>query len=271
MSLRMRVADFAARAIPRSLAAKVRENPLGTIARSALNAVVPADLQVVVVRSGPLAGARMLLDLKQEKGFFAGTFEPWIQDTMVERLAPGDCAWDVGGHVGYHTLLLQRLIAPGRVVVVEPSPDLLERLAANIELNGVREHVTIVEAAAADEDGTLSLVRHQHAIENSVGAAGNGDVAIRAVRLDSLLGEHPAPALVKMDIEGGERAALEGARRLLDDVRPLWLMELHWDRGLAALDTLEAHGYRCRPFVGREDVRQELARGGTRHVLAEPQ
>jgi len=271
MNLGMRMTGYATRVVPRRLALRVRESKtFGRLARSAVNAVVPAELQTVEVAGGPLLGARMRLDLKREKGFWAGTFEPWVQDTLVERLGFDGCAWDVGAYVGYHTLLLHRLAGPDHVVALEPDPDLRARLLENLDLNDARG-VHVIPAAAAAVDGTLTLQRHLDPIQNSVDKPGTcGTVTVDAVRLDSLLADHPAPTVVKMDIEGGEVAALEGAEKLLHDIRPLWLMELHWQPGAAALDCFEAAGYEWRPIDRDDDVRAELLAGGTRHVVVEP-
>jgi hypothetical protein len=63
----------------------------------------------------------------------------------------------------------------------------------------------------------------------SVGDSPCPRIAVPAVSLDDLVfGEgRRAPDLVKMDIERAEREALQGARRLLSEVKPKLLCEVH--------------------------------------------
>ena len=58
---------------------------------------------------------------------------------------------------------------------------------------------------------------------------------------------NPAPAAVKMDIEGGEVLALPGMRRILQDQHPLLLLELHGPESeRVAWETLTSVGYTLR-------------------------
>ena len=59
---------------------------------------------------------------------------------------------------------------------------------------------------------------------------------------------HPAPQVVKMDIEGGEVLALPGMRRLLREHPPLIFLELHGPQAAQVTwDMLYTVGYRlCR-------------------------
>ena len=49
-----------------------------------------------------------------------------------------------------------------------------------------------------------------------------------------------------MDVEGVEGIVVAAATRLLDEVRPTWLIELHGEGGAAAYETLVEHGYSVR-------------------------
>lgn len=64
---------------------------------------------------------------------------------------------------------------------------------------------------------------------------------VETVTLDSLLDSHPAPELLKIDVEGGEPAVLRGAERLLAERRPAILIEINHR---SAADLLRRHGYR---------------------------
>jgi FkbM family methyltransferase len=84
---------------------------------------------------------------------------------------------------------------------------------------------------------------------------------------DAALASHPAPALVKMDIEGAEAAALRGAGKLLAEVRPILLCELHGTAD-AVMDVLDEHGYEVTT-VGEPGVSPREAQWYV-HILATP-
>jgi FkbM family methyltransferase len=162
---------------------------------------------------------------------------------FLERvLRPGAVAVDVGAYIVFHTLVMARLVGPsGRVHALEPEPRnfrLLARAVAEAGLTQVRLH----EVAAAAGPGTLTL---------HVGAANRGDhrlapaadarrrLTVRAVAVDALLAGEARVAVVKIDVQGAEVAALAGlgetlARhqgiRLLCELSPSLLARAGADR-----------------------------------------
>lgn len=99
------------------------------------------------------------------------------------------------------------------VLAFEPDPQTYRRLAAAI---AGRSGWSAIEAGVHASAGTLAFDA------NGAGSAcidSTGAATVRVVRLDDACrGFHPT--LVKMDVEGAERAALEGARALLESDRP---------------------------------------------------
>lgn len=163
---------------------------------------------------------------------------------------PGDAVIDAGAHLGSITL---PLAASGcRVLAVEASSKNARLLRASVAYNGFRD-VTVVHAAAAAAEGSLSFY--------SDGAWGwvvpPGEAAtevVPAVRLDDLAGElgWTRVAAIKIDIEGGELAAIAGLERILSrsDAPALYYesnLHTHHHAGTSAgqvVAALEAHGYR---------------------------
>jgi hypothetical protein len=97
------------------------------------------------------------------------------------------------------------------------------------------------------------LVAESNGMGKAEGSAGRQDVAyattveVPGLSLDEYLAAHPdfPPQVIKLDIEGGEVLALPGMRALLQDVRPLLLLELHGPEAIAlAWETLTRGGYR---------------------------
>jgi FkbM family methyltransferase len=190
-----------------------------------------------------------------------GVYEPQETRLVTRVLGPGMTFVDVGAHWGYFTLIAAaRVGAAGTVVSLEPDPRSFRRLRDNVERNRLHR-VCLLAVAAADVEATRRLCGYEEGAENSgvsrlaaeaVAAAASFEV--RARPLDAIargLGLARID-LVKMDIEGGEAAAVAGMRDLLDAhaVRRL-LLELH-PAALAALGR------------GVEDVYRPLARAGYR-------
>lgn len=183
---RLRLAAWCARLIPGNVALRMYDVPwLAGSIRQILNALVPQEPEAVEVARGPLAGVRLILDLRREKYLWLGTYEPWVQDVIVARLRPGDVAWDIGAFVGYHTLLMRRVCGPGSVVAVEPDTSNRARLVVNLAANGATD-VYVVGKAVGAREGTARLRRHEvHAPQAQVAADGE---------IDRGADDHPGPS-----------------------------------------------------------------------------
>jgi len=130
-------------------------------------------------------------------------------------------------------------------------------LRRNAERNGMGQ-VRVVEAAVWSATGQVSFARAGEASNRTQGrvtAAADGGaelLTLPAVTLDDVVfaQNNPPPALVKMDVEGGEWEALQGARRMLSDIGPRLLCEIHepgqMDRFRAFL---EGFGYATEPWA----------------------
>jgi FkbM family methyltransferase len=77
-------------------------------------------------------------------------------------------------------------------------------------------------------------------------------IQVKVCRLDTLVasGELPAPNVIKLDVEGAEAMALQGARNVLKTYSPYLDIELHGAQ--AARDVLEvlwSVGYHCFGYL----------------------
>ena len=136
-------------------------------------------------------------------------------------LCAGDLAFDIGAHVGNRTRAFAALGC--RVVAVEPQPAVAALLRL---LAGRLPGVTVVEQAVAERVGRATLAvsdrtptvstltaEWRDAREHDTGFAGvewNRQVEVETTTLDALIGQFGEPAFVKLDMEGGELAALHG-------------------------------------------------------------
>lgn len=214
-----------------------RIRPLAHWLRASLNRAAPEGLTEVSIAAGRLAGYRMLLDLRLEKDYWLGTYEPELQEAVREFVKPGMIAYDVGGNIGYVTLMLAHAVGEGGLVFVfEPLPQNVKRLRENLALNRLESRVTIIPKAVVEATQEVRFRRGpSHGtgkVESAVGeefALQGATMAVQGVSLDEFVFRegHPPPNVVKVDIEGGEVLALPGMREILHQMRPLLLLELH--------------------------------------------
>jgi len=195
------------------------------------------DSTIVIKEVAP--GVRLFIDLSDHAiglNILRGQYEQDEIRFVRGLLKRGDCAIDVGGHIGFFTMQMADAVGPeGRVYAFEPldaNADLLERSIAE---NGYGDRVRFQRAAAGAASGTATLTFPVETL-NSGGAyllrdgsaplAGNRKKDVPVVALDSL-DLRQSVRVIKMDVEGAEPQVLRGAARILKDDKPVILSELH--------------------------------------------
>ena len=162
----------------------------------------------------------------------------FLAELLTRHTPPGGVAIDGGAHIGYLTVQLARAVGDeGRVYAFEPEAGAREALAANLERNGVAQRVTVLPQALGAGPGRASLHVGGGGEASSV-APLEGERAtagVDVIALGDVLPPELEIAVVKLDLEGSETAALRGMRRSLErSERPVLVVELNPGR-LAAL------------------------------------
>jgi FkbM family methyltransferase len=152
-----------------------------------------------------------------------GVYEETEARLFERSIRPGDVVVDVGGHIGYYTLLAARAVGPnGHVYAFEPERGNFAVLAANVADNGYAQRVTAVNKAVMAQNGELRIyVSPDNAGDHHVYAVGDDDrpsYAIEGIALDEFFAARADKTVnvVKMDVQGAEPSALRGMRGLLD-------------------------------------------------------
>lgn len=155
-------------------------------------------------------------------------YEVHLFARILQGYADAD-AIEVGANMGAQTVPLARMAR--HLWAFEPQPTVFQTLCANLALNDVRntqafpygvsdvQGMLVLPAIGYDTDGNFGGV--------SLAQEGQG-MPVRVVTLDEFLPDF-APdlrvRLLKVDVEGMERAVLAGARQLIDRDRPLLYVE----------------------------------------------
>jgi FkbM family methyltransferase len=255
----LRIATLAARVLPRWLTdALYRLGPASRGLRRLLNRAAAPGYQEVVIASGLLQGARLKLDLQEEKSQWLGTFEPALQEALRRHLTPGMVFFDVGANLGYLTVGAALLVRPkGEVHAFEPLPNNVHRLLDALKRNDLGGVVNVIPAAVGERSGRGGLLLHRSQamakLEGSLGrpAQYSQSQEVRVISLDDYVyGEsHQAPDWIKIDVEGGEGMVLRGMKRLLREARPHLVLEIHGsDAAEEVFDELTGAGYVLSPL-----------------------
>jgi len=200
------------------------------------------------VLGGPIRGASLAVPSLTRASFAVGTYQSHITQAMRSHVRRGDVTYDLGAHVGYFTLVLARLVGPdGHVYSFEPDPRNFEALTANTAHAG---QVTPVAAAVSDQPGEVVFATFElSSIGHIADSRTPGDarrLPVRCTTLDSFVYEegNPAPAFLKIDVEGAETLVLQGAARLLREARPTIVVEVRGPgRWNEVKEIAEAAGY----------------------------
>ncbi len=189
-------------------------------------------------------------------GCWLGSYE-YAKRCAFERVVrEGSVVFDIGANVGFYTLLASVLVgARGRVFAFEPLPRNLRYLKEHLQINGIR-NVSVIEGAVSDCDGVADF---EEGRTHSMGRlAPCGRLAVRTVSLDEMMkrGELPPPDCMKIDVEGGEKLVLTGARVLLGNTRPNIFLATHGP-GVhqQCCELLGSFGYHLRP-IGPNSLEQ---------------
>jgi FkbM family methyltransferase len=255
--------------------------PISRALRSTLNRVAPTGLTEVIVASGPMKGVRLRLDMQIEKDVWLGNYEPELL-AMLKSITPsGGVAYDVGANIGLMSLAMAAFTGPdGQVVAFEALPANVDRLRANLSLNASGGQVQVEPVAVGAAPGSATFHVHASGGMGKLGGSAGRDevyeksIDVPVVSLDAYVfsGEHRPPAVVKIDVEGGEGMVLEGARRLLAEVAPTLLIEIHGPQAAAqVLGPLKSHGYSVHKLAhGLPDVSDWSDLDWKAHVVGLP-
>ncbi len=207
----------------RAARAVIRRLPAGRF--RAFHALAAVPLPPFADRLGPEAGRLAyrcdLRDTIAREMCLTGAYAPVEAAVVCAVLPAGGTFVDVGANIGFFTLLgAARVGAAGRVVALEPHPEVAPVLRGNVRMNGLR-NVQVLQLAAADVSGTAALSGFVAGAGNSgvstlahASAAGVPAYEVRCEPLDRVLDDAGVAAadLVKVDVEGAEARVLRGMR-----------------------------------------------------------
>ena len=189
------------------------------------------------------AGAELLN--QRQRPVRPHNFEEQIYHALIRR---GDFVIDVGANDGGVSRFMSRLIGPeGKIVAFEPVWPTYVKLCRNTQDYtydkcpiltvpcGLAETEKTARVQVPDNQFSLASLASAENWKRAQGSSGLVSYDCSFVALDEFLAAKQlgAPDFIKIDVEGAEIFALQGARKLLyGDARPPMLIEIFapWER-----------------------------------------
>jgi FkbM family methyltransferase len=166
----------------------------------------------------------------------------------------------VGANAGIYSLAALAIQPEAIVHAFEPTQEITARLRATAKLNGL-DHLHVHEAAVLNQNGQATLKRFRGELGTNEGMnfisrdlGDSGTELVQTVSVDQFCQDHSISYidLLKLDIQGQENSALEGAERLIRAGHiGMIFLELNWAKSTGAICAatesirlLEDRGYR---------------------------
>lgn len=152
-------------------------------------------------------------------------FEPATTEWMLGVMDGATGAYvDVGASTGWFAVPFAK--RGHKVIAFEPNARVAQRLRDNCALNDVT--IELHQAAVSDRTGDVTFGHNARYPLTSGGSLEPGPARrtfeiVPAVTLDGVIDE--PVSLIKIDVEGHERAVLRGAERIMERYRPALMLE----------------------------------------------
>jgi FkbM family methyltransferase len=179
-----------------------------------------------------------------------GIYERDTTCLILALAEPGTTYFDVGANIGLLSVPVLAACPSVKVVSIEASPATLHFLKKTHAAARRRGDWTVVGAAVGLKSGEaefwsgdVALGAHDGLRDTGYGGAKHA-VRVPIRTLDEIWQEQgcPAVSVIKMDIEGAESLALQGAKEITTQIRPIFIVE--W-----AAQNLGAYGIKSEELL----------------------
>ena len=201
--------------------------------------------------------------------FWTGSYSK-SELAILDHHLPRDGTFvDIGANMGVFSLFAAKRVPAGAVWAFEPVSCLRDQLQANVAANqftnihvsplALSDHGGKQEIFVPDQPYADGTVNSSMASLYNDAAASTRSESVTLARLDDYPAAHDwnRVDLIKIDIEGGELAALRGAQQIIEHHRPKLIVELNdlacrraGSSAQQLLEHLQGLGYRCST-IGR--------------------
>lgn len=182
---------------------------------------------------GPNRGKKIFVSYQISPRMLLGLDEPWLAKIAKLNLKKSDIVYDVGAHIGYTSLLFSKYCGVyGKVHAFELLPSVAHHfLEKTVKANHLEKRIFIHPIGLANEQKTLHIVVGQTMMGNFY-TEENGTSSTEQCFIDTLDNyqnekQLAIPQFIKVDIETAEIEFIKGAKTLINQYKPILLIEFH--------------------------------------------
>lgn len=132
---------------------------------------------------------------------------------LLHLIREKDLFLDVGANLGHYSLLLSGCVKC-QSIAIEPVPKTYSQLVRNIELNQLSTHIKTLNIGVAQTKEALYFSTDKGTMDRIVSSEYRNSVEVVVDTIDHIV-ENKTPIAIKMDVEGYEYFALQGAKNVL--------------------------------------------------------
>jgi len=192
-----------------------------SVGGKSIRLLVSPDAQLKYLKFGPKAFDQDLIKLAED----------YLKATSN--------VWDVGANVGVFTFAASSIAYKGTVVSIEADiwlADILRKTAKFKEY--ANNNICILPVAVSNNNSVASFGiaergRASNSLEVGIESSRQSEMGgvrekqyVPTLTLDTLLDSFPPPEFVKIDVEGAELMAIQGATKLINNIRPIFCIEV---------------------------------------------
>lgn len=130
---------------------------------------------------------------------------------------------DCGAYIGESALIFEKEYNPNKIYSFEPVLDNYKFLIENIKINNLKKVIAIQKGV-----GEKNTTRKFISLDVSSFISENGEAEMDIISIDEYVEKNNlSVGLIKMDIEGYELKALEGAKKTIKKFKPVLLIGIY--------------------------------------------
>lgn len=166
-----------------------------------------------------------------------GSHEPIGIKFVSSKLKKGMICLDVGSNIGYYATLESKMVgSDGKVIAIEPSPLNFKYLKHNLELQN-KSNFIAHNLACGDKDGKIDFLifknksNYCQVLQSNESVPEDTEiVSVPLKKIDSIIQDLDISNLdlLRMDIEGYDWHAIEGAKQTIHKFKPMIKIEIHY-------------------------------------------
>lgn len=179
-------------------------------------------------------------------------FDNQLLKIAQTRIKENSIVWDIGANVGVFSFAAANIAKHGEVLAVEPDQWLISLIRRSMQLPQNRQlNLKSLSVAISDKNGVKNFYiskrgRALNQLETVRGLEkkeARETMLVPTLTLDTLLENFRPPTFIKIDVESAELPVLQGARKILTEIKPVLYIEVSENTKSAVTTLLCNHGY----------------------------